>query len=335
MDRLTPYLAEIDHLTDTSTDGSKEYLHPALKNLGSISLVLLRETIAPAVFRNAEEEITDIEVGEAVHVRAVPNKFKYPERGRGLQILRAYGIGGRSPQNRTALRKGEAPSEAFDLNTLVFGDSTTQENRVLPVKAAVSYSDALSLLPKHDCVEETFHNRAMEDGTLFDAAEARNSSNLFTRHFVRPGVLLLQVISTRGRLLPPAGLDHLLLCMGLAGAYGGQTSITGTNIRTHVVGVYAAPFERAETSPYLLVDHLTTHLSEAERGDVAAVTTAVDDHLAPLHRHTVSAADATRYVGHLVDRFEADDAQLREQYQTAATRAGAMFDAWFTDQKPA
>jgi len=216
MQTMHKYLGDLDHLTAESSDGTKDnYIHPALKNTGCISLVLIREIIAPAVFRNAEQEITDIEFNGQSHVRAVANKFKYQERSRGLQILRAYGVGGRMPQNRTALKKNQNPSEAFDLNALVFGDSANQDNRVLPVKAAVNYSDALGLLPYHLCVDESFHNRAAEDGTLFDPVAKKNSDNLFSRHFVSPGVLMVQVLSCRGRLLPPEGLDHLLLTIAL------------------------------------------------------------------------------------------------------------------------
>jgi hypothetical protein len=333
MDTLNPFLAELTHLTDTSSDGKQQYIHPALKNLGSVSLVLLRKTIAPSVFRNAEEEITDIDLDGSVHMRAVPNKFKYPEKGRGLQILRAYGVGGRHPQNRTALNKGQAPSEAFDLNTLVFGDSTTQDNRVLPVKAAVNYSDALSLLPKHLCVDETFHNRAAEDGTLFDAVEKKNSENLFTRHFVTPGTLLMQVLSTRGQVLPREGLDHLLLCLGLAGAYGGQTSLTGTNIRTYFVGAYAAPFERAETSPYELLKTLLKELPESQLSDVNAVTQSLHNRLANLHPATVDGASLEDYLHRLIERFEGDDGSLRDQYRGVAKQVANLFDSWFGSKK--
>jgi CRISPR type I-D-associated protein Csc2 len=328
MQRFEQFLGDIDHLLDSSTDGKAEYVHPALKNLGCVSLVLLREVIAPVVFRNAEEEITDIEVGEEVHVRAVPNKFKYPERGRGLQILRFYEIGGRLPQNKTVLRTKQKPSEAFDLNALVFGDSANQENRVLPVKAAVNYSDALSLLPKHLCVEESFHNRAAEDGTLFDAESKRNSENLFTRHFVKPGTFLVQVLSTRGKVLPPIGLDHLLLCLGLAGAYGGQTSVTGTNIRTHVVGLYGARFERAETSPYELVTALFQE-KDLDLSDRASVTQALHRRLSAVHPAAMEANAAQPYLRDLVQRFESDDGALQAAYRSAAGKVGALFDAWF------
>lgn len=325
MKRFAPYLADIDQLVESSAaDDKNQYIHPKRKNLGCLSLVLLREAVAPVVFRNLEQEITDIEIEDEIHVRGVPNKFKYPERGRGLQILRAYGVGGRLPQNKTVLLKGQKPSSAYDLNTLVFGDSATQENRILPVRTAVNYSDGLSLLPKHLCVEETFHNRAFEDGSLFDAETKRNSDNLFTRHFIKPGTLMVQVLSTQGRVLPMEGLEHLLLSVGLAGAYGGQTGVTGVNIRTHMVGLYAARFERAETSPYEIVKHL-----DGAKDDAPAVSKAIDSLLAPLHDTVMDGESLGKYQQDLVARFEANDETLIGQYQAAAGKVADLFDNWF------
>lgn len=328
---MTPfanYLGSIEHLVDTTrVDTKNAYIHPALKNLGAISIVLLREAVAPVVFRNAEAEITDIEIGEEVYVRAVPNKFKYPERGRGLQVLRALGVGGRLPQNKTVLYKGQKPSDAFDLNTLVFGDSCNHENRVLPVKAAVSYSDGLSLLPKHLCVDETFHNRAAEDGTLFDAEDKKNSDNLFNRFFIKPGTLMVQVLSTRGKVLPEIGLKHLMLCVGLAGAYGGQTSLTGTNIRTRVVGVYGGRFEQALSSPYELVKAMAAQ-PESDLRDTAASIEALHAHLAPAHETVMNATEAQSWVDALVADFDTEG-DLAQQYRAAAPKVAELFDSWF------
>lgn len=331
MQAFAEILGDLDRLTASvqKDDKNGTYICPALKNLGCVSLVLLREAIAPVIFRNAEAEITDIDVGDDVYVRAVPNKFKYPERGRGLQILRYYGVGGRLPQNKTVLFKGQKPSDAFDLNTLVFGNSANHENRVLPIKAAVNYSDALSLQPKHLCVDETFHNRAMEDGTLFDAEDQKNSDNLFTRHFIKPGTLLVQVLSTRGRVLPPLGLKHLLLCVGLAGVYGGQTSLTGVNIRTRIVGLYGGHFERAETSPYELVKALTGN-TELDKSDPEAVIAALHDRLAPLHpKAAMASAEAHAWLNGVLKDFGDDKPELREEYRQGAQRVAALFDEWF------
>jgi len=329
MERFSQYLTAIDQLTQQTQldDKGGYYVHPRLKNLGCVSLVLLREAVAPVVFRNAEAEITDIEIDDEVYIRAVPNKFKYPERGRGLQVLRALGIGGRLPQNKTVLYKGQKPSDAFDLNTLVFGDSANHENRVLPIKAAVNYSDALSLLPKHLCVDETFHNRAAEDGTLFDAEGKKNSENLFTRYFIKPGTLLVQVLSTRGRVLPPIGLKHLLLCVGLAGSYGGQTSITGTNIRTRLAGIYGGRFEQAITSPYELVKAVQGN-SEDNLRDPSIVIPALHDLLKSVHEVTLEPEDAQKWLNDLVANFDTTGA-LADEYRQAAPKVADLFDQWF------
>jgi CRISPR type I-D-associated protein Csc2 len=327
MERLKPYLADLDRLTET-VEADKPYVSPKRKELGVVSMVFLREAIAPVVFRNAEAEITDIDIAGEPYVRAVPNKFKYPERSRGLQVLRMLELGGRYPQNKTVLCKGQKASAAYDLNTLVFGDSVTQEGRILPVKAAVSYSDALSLVPKHLCVDETFHNRAMEDGTLFDAEDKKNSENLFTRHFIKPGTLLVQVLSTRGRVLPLIGLEHLMLCVGLAGAYGGQTSVTGTNLRTHVAGVYADPFERALDSPYELLKGLMPKGEEVLR-DVKRATEALHELLKVVHKVSLAPDEATQWVQGILHGFEEEDPAQLAAYRDAAPKVAQLFDGWF------
>lgn len=327
MENLNTYLASIDGLVTESQGDKKVYIHPKLKNLGCVSLVVIREAIAPVVFRNSEAEITDIDWLDDVYVRAVPNKFKYPEKGRGLQILRALGVGGRLPQNKTVIAKGQNPSDAFDLNTLVFGDSAMKpkNNSVLPVRAAVNYSDALSLLPKHQCVDESFHISSMEDGSLFDAEEKKNSSNLFTRHFIKPGTLMVQVISTRGKVLPEIGLKHLLLSMGMAGSYGGQTSVTGSNIRTHVVGLYADKFEKALNSPY----EILRELAESEVPDLEAVRNAVHELLTPAHELSIQGADIENWQQQLVDGFNDTGGELEQEYKVAAQKVGELFDEWF------
>lgn len=325
MERLNDYLPLLNNLLEESQGDKNAYLHPKRKNLGSVSVVLLREAIAPLVIRNAEQEITDIEFNNETYVRAVPNKFKYPERSRGLQILRAMKAGGRYPQNRTAIPKGSKASDSFDLNTLVFGDSANHDSKVLPVRAAVNYSDALSLKPKYFCVGESFHNRGFEDGTLWDAEAKKNTDNLFSRHFISPGTLLVQVLSTRGKLLPPIGLKHLLLSVGLAGSYGGQTAVTGINVRTHFVGIYADLFEKAETSPYELVKKVGGN----EIGDVATLSKAIHDHLVPLHKTSIPGGDVQSWVEGLITGFNQPGGELEKEYQVAAQAMVELFDGWF------
>ena len=120
----------------------------------------------------------------------------------------------------------------------------------------MQYSDALSTVPYRAAVGESFHHRGDETGTLWDTEDKRNTENLFTRHFVLPGTVLVQILTSNGRQLPPLGFDHLLLCLGLAGSYGGQTSVTGVNVRTHIAGIFASRLETPMSSPYELLRNL-------------------------------------------------------------------------------
>jgi CRISPR-associated protein Csc2 len=324
IERLKPFLGSLDHLYDESSDGKSTYIHPALRNLGSVSLVLIREIVAPTVFRNQEAEITDIAIADRRHVRAVPNKFKYKERANGLRLLRHYGAGGAYPQNRHAMNEKDKPSTAFDLNSLVFGDSVNQGNKVLPVKAAELYSDGLSLRPYEECVDKTFHNRAFEDGTLFNAASKENSNNLFERHFVKPGTLLVQVVSTHGRILPVEAFEHLALCLGAGGAYGGQTSVTGVNIRTHIAGIYASLVERPETSPYEIAAADGT-----QTDSVAEATAAIHQFLAPAHQVFIGSKEAEAWRAKLTQELLDDSPRLRTAYSDTHRAVGKLFDCWF------
>ena len=325
LEKFTPYLNDSDLVEEiVAADGKNTYMIPSRRNAGHMAIVLVREIVAPTVFRNAEEEITDaVDHDKIRRVRAVPAKFKFGERGRGLMILRAFQLGGRLPQNRTAIGPRMDVGKAFDLNTLVFGDSAMQGTRVLPVKAAVQYSDALSTKPYGDCVAESFHNRSDETGTLFDAEKKRNSSNLFMRHYILPGTLLVQVLSANGRQLPPIGFDHLLLCLGLAGSYGGQTSVTGVNVRTHVAGIFASRLERPLSSPYELLKVLP------RKDSVEDLASEISKAMTGHYTIQVGFEDASDYRNGLMEAFERDDAELRGRYERAAPKITELFERHF------
>ena len=330
IDRFKPYLNDGDLMEEVvAANGKDTYLMPARRNAGHVAVALIREVTAPTVFRNAEEEITDIEDrGGVRRVRATPSKFKFGERGRGLLVLRAWNVGGRLPQNRTAVGDRMPVREALDLNSLVFGDSAMWGTRVLPVKAAVQYSDALSTVPYRDAVGDSFHHRGDETGTLWDAEDKKNTENLFTRHFVLPGTLLVQVLTSNGRQLPPIGLDHLLLSLGLAGAYGGQTSVTGVNVRTHIAGIFASRLEAPISSPYELLRELPPDTSP-----VTELATAVVQEMSGHYQTHAATEEAGTHQRDLVDAFERDDPDLRGRYEEAAPKIADLFEHHFTPKK--
>lgn len=322
---LAGYLRPIDQMLETVRVDKEQYVGPALTKPASVCIPVLREVISPASFRNAEAEITDVEAAGVRRVRAVANKFKYGERKRGLQILRMMGAGGRKPQNRSDFTAAEKPGEVFDLNTLIFGDSANRGAAVLPVKAAAQYSDALSVAPYADCVGESFHISSFEDGSLFDPEAKRNTSNIFSRHFVKPGTLMLQTICINGMTAPQEGIGHLLLAIGLAGAYGGATSIYGVNVRNHVVGVYAGRFERDVASPY-------EALRAADLDPEVTVDEALDG-FDKIYRRAyplaIGRAPVREHLRMLVARFEDDDAALREAYGRTSASIATYFNEWF------
>lgn len=331
IDKFMQYLNDGDLVEEVvAANGKDTYLMPVRRNAGHIAIVVIREIVAPTVFRNAEEEITDIEDRAGVRrIRATPSKFKFGERGRGLLVLRAWNVGGRLPQNRTAVGDRMPIREALDLNTMVFGDSTMWGTRVLPVKAAVQYSDALSTVPYRDGVGESFHHQGDETGTLWDAEGKRNTENLFTRHYVLPGTLLIQVLTSNGRQLPPIGFDHLLLSLGLAGSYGGQTSVTGVNVRTHIAGIFAARLEMPISSPYELLQSLP------ETGSVEDLASAVVQEMSGHYRVHADAREASAYQRRLVEEFEEDAPELRERYEEAAPKVADLFEQHFGPKKRA
>ena len=323
---IEPFLGQINSLTTLAQGSKNEYTLPTLKNLGSVTIPLIREVISPTSFRNEQSEITDIDVGGIRRVRAGANKFKYGERQRGLQVLRYFGAGGTCPQNRTEIPKGQTAGAVFDLNTIVFGDSTKTGGKILPVKAGALYSDALSISPYAECVDKTFHNRAAEDGTLFDAENKKNSGAIFERHFIKPGTLLVQTVTFNGRTAPVEAIEHFLLCVGLAGAYGGQTSINGINVRTHIAGIHAAPLEREISSPYVIIEELRKGKTPS---DTFAVRTFIEQMFITQFPVSVSSERASSLLSSLIKKLEINDSELRTRYKDGQKKIATFFNAWF------
>ena len=197
----------------------------------------------------------------------------------------------------------------------------------MPVKAAVQYSDALSTVPYRDAVGESFHHRGDETGTLWDAESKKNTDNLFTRHFIRPGTFLVQILTTNGRQLPTIGFDHLLLSLGLAGSYGGQTSVTGVNVRTHIAGISAARLEAPITSPYELLRKLP------DASSVTELASAIKGTMSGHYRVAADANEASAYQCQLVDAFERDNDVLREQYKEKTPKIADLFEQHFTPRR--
>lgn len=312
----------------------KPYDIPALPEAQCIVIPLVREAIAPILVRNNDaDEITDMAFEDAKHtrinrVRIIASKTKGVERRRGAQILRALGMGGWTAANKAAVPKGKKPGEVFDLNSLVFGDSGMIDDGgkkfVAPIHAAVLYSDAISIQPKCDIIHSVFRQGGIaEDGGNFDAENHQSSNHIFTTYAVNPGALFVQCLVLPGRRLTRPALDHLLLSIGLTGAYGGATAVTGTNLRTHCVGIYWGRLERAINAPGEMLKAI------GAAHDTETVLQALEQGFTKEYPHAISKIVLDAALDALIDDFESNSADLIARYATTKTQVAALFDAWF------
>jgi len=130
-----------------------------------------------------------------------------------------------------------------------------------------------------------------------------------------------------GRRMTATALDHLLLAIGLSGAYGGQTAVTGTNLRTHLAGIYWGRLERPVNAPKILLEQLAATRNAAE---IRAGLEILFGQVYPGH------CDSETLSGHLaglVERFEQDDPELRQRYQAAKQQMADLFASWFVGNK--
>lgn len=326
MKNLENYLGNIGNLVETSVKNKKEFHHPKSNNSGVLTIVLIREIISPTVFRQQDPEILSIEYKGIDRIRGIANKFKYKERQKGLQILRMFGVGGKQLQNRTyiseEIKKSKKYGEVFDLNSLVFGDSTNKEE-TLQLKAGFLYSDALSIQEYSDSVDSTFQNRAEENGCTYDLAEKVNSSALHSQHFIKPGTIMVQTITTQGKNMTPEMLDHLLLSIGVSNSYGGRTSVSGLNIKTHIAGIFGGKVEKPVSSPYVLVDGID------ENSDIEEVIRNIEDKMSSSYNMVSSHSESTEYLSSLIEKLENDDETLEKQYKNTKEKIDGLFEAWF------
>ena len=323
---LKKITCDLDHLVEQYSHSKKSYIAPSRKDLGVVSIPIVREIIAPAVFRQEEPEPLTATVGDEEYVRVVANKLKYGERARMLQTLRHIELGGAMPQNRSEIPEKAATGDYFDPCTYIFGDSAQKGNRVLSVRAAASYSCALSTTPEGLCVDSTFHNRANEWGTLYDEVDKKNSDNLFDRVFVKPGTLLLQVITFTGKSIPAELLDMYLTVLGSPFMAGGQTSVYGVNVKNHVVGVFGGLFEQAINSPYELLAQVLAHSPKAVN-DPDTLSKAVFKLMADAYPTHINSGETQQ----LQETFIAtiNDDKTPEGWKTAKGKVADYFTKYF------
>jgi len=298
---------------------------PALPQAQCIVIPLIRETIAPLIIRNNDADmVTDMFAANQLRVRMIASKSKGVEKRRGNQILRSLGVGGKAAANKAYIKEKQPASEVFDLNTFVFGDSANSAAKAI----YLLYSDALSVQGlDQPLIDSVFRQGGIsEEFVSFDAQTHKTSSNIFTTRSVLPGTLFVQSIVMIGKRMTREAFNHLLLSIGMAGAYGGATATTGTNLKTHLCGIYWGAFERSINAP----QEMLIALGEQSKPTVADMVDKLEETFGEAYQNTISASELDNHVNKLVQDFEINDSQLVKEYHQASEQMKGLFDAWFT-----
>lgn len=306
----------------------KPFHIPALPKAQCIAVPIVREVVAPLVVRNnASDEITEQYIAQENRVRMIASKTKGVERRRGAQILRSLGMGGVAAANKAFISKKSSPGNVFDLNTFIYGDSGKGGDKAIyPVHAAVLYSDALSVQAKSDQIESTFRQGGVyEDGGNFDAESGSTSSNIFTTYTVKPGTIFVQTAVFLGNRITRGAFDHWLLSIGLAGAYGGTTATTGTNIKTHLGGLYWGMVERPINAPGELLQAVP-----GEFENTGELLSKIESVFTEEYPNRVERLELNDYLNRRVEDLESRDRNLLDQYESETRKVKEMFDKWFS-----
>lgn len=324
-EKLAPYLSTLSEISEEmKTPEGKSYIVPSRKNLGTVTLFLVREIIAPTSFRNQDAENTDILVDGKRVLRAVPLKFKHIEKRKGLEILRKMNAGGSCAQNRTVIQKNQTAGDVFDLNTLIFGDSTLDP---LPVKASFMYSDGLSLQSYTDSTDETFHIRLDETGVLYDPIKGKTTNNIYTNYFINPGTIFIQTITMTGKQAFVQSLQHLIASIGKSNSYGGKTSNIGINVKTHIVAISGSNFEMPLSSPYVLLKNLWNVIEEDKLNNIEKVKEELHKIVKANYDVIVDTNEIEELQNKLIESINNNSAET--EYKIVQKAVKDLFDCWF------
>ena len=208
-----------------------------------IKLLLVRETTGYLIIRSTEpDEVISTEIGDKEVVVIPSRKLKAREKLTGLLLCRKFGVV--HPDMEYNFIK-----QAIQLanpNSLVFGDSVTEEREAIGLPARVLYEWSYSLRPKNEIIEELTHNALSEEGTMWDKERGAHRESLYDIQYVKPGVYFPQFITFPD--ITPEGFLHVLISIMKTTRYGAQSNVMDANIKNHIVAIALDQFEPAISS---------------------------------------------------------------------------------------
>ena len=208
-----------------------------------IKLLLVRETTGYLIIRSTEpDEVISTEIGDKEVVVIPSRKLKAREKLTGLLLCRKFGVV--HPDLEYNFIK-----QAIQLanpNSLVFGDSVTEEREAIGLPARVLYEWSYSLRPKNEIIDELTHNALSEEGTMWDRERGAHRESLYDVQYIKPGVYFPQFIVFPD--ITPEGFLHVLISVMKTTRYGAQSNVMDANIKNHIVAIALDQFEPAISS---------------------------------------------------------------------------------------
>jgi len=214
-----------------------------------IKLLLVRETTGYLIVRSTEpDEVISTEVGDKEVVVIPSRKLKAREKLTGLLLCRKFSV----VHPNVEYNFIKKATHLANPNSLVFGDSVTEEREAIGLPARVLYEWSYSLRPKNEIIEEFTHNALSEEGTMWDKERGAHRESLYDVQYVKPGVYFPQFIVFPD--ITPEGFLHVLISIMKTTRYGAQSNVMDANMRNHIVAIALDQFEPAISSYVLSRD---------------------------------------------------------------------------------
>ena len=208
--------------------------------IGHIKIAILRETINPFINRSTDPEATiTFQMDENREVIEIPpRKFKSKEKLLGLKMCREVGVVDEGVRYNMIKNREQLGNP----NSILFGDSVTQEREAAGLSSRAIYDWSYSLRDVKDITDKLQHNALSEEGTMWDEEKGTQRQSLFMIEYILPGTFFPHFITLEN--VTPELLIHLLYCVLNEKRYGAQTTTNAQNFENKIIGIYFDEFEK-------------------------------------------------------------------------------------------
>jgi CRISPR-associated protein Csc2 len=278
--------------------------------LGSIKLAVLREVTGNLIIRSnyPDETITfklsDGKELEKDLVEIPARKLKSREKLLGLKTCREFGVVDESLRYNV-IKKSEYLANP---NSILFGDSVTEQNDAVGLSSRVIYDWAYSIRDVSEITATLQHNALSEGGTMWNEEEGGLRQSLFQVQYVKPNTFFPHFITVEN--VTPELFIHLLICVMYETRYGAQsTTLSSNNMKNHILGVGFSRFEQPVNS-FLIAKNW----AKEEVVNFETVTSAINKAMTTAYgeKNYKNGSELTQIISELWDN---DTAQLKALYQ--------------------